>query len=190
MKKKQQKLQFAFLVLGIVLFVLTYLYYPNINKDKNVKKQLLEKTDENEEFTSFENLEFKGLYNFTKPFTVKSESAFINEENPDLVIMTRMHVILYLEGNRIVNITSLKGRYNKSNYDCFFEQDVVATDEETVITADNLDLLAEKNIIEIYNNVSLNYPTGILWADRMQYDFKSKLMKITDSNAVKMKIIR
>ena len=30
-------------MLGIILFVLTYLYYPNINKDKNVKKQLLEK---------------------------------------------------------------------------------------------------------------------------------------------------
>ena len=53
MKKKQQKLQFAFLVLGIVLFVLTYLYYPNINKDKNVKKQPLEKTDENNETTFF-----------------------------------------------------------------------------------------------------------------------------------------
>ena len=69
--------------------------------------------------------------------------------------MQNMHVVLYLKDNRIVEITSLKGHYNKANYNCFFEEDVLATDGETIITAENLDLLATENfVIPIY--LSLN----------------------------------
>ena len=148
-------------------------------------KDFDKKTDKGKS-TTFENLEFKGLYDFDKLFKVESGEAYILNKEPDVVYMKNMLVTLYLSDDRTVEITSLKGRYNKLNYDCFFEQDVLATDGETFITADNLDMLAEKNIIEIYNNVSLNYPTGTLWADRMLYDFENKLMKITDNNVVKI----
>ena len=35
-----------------------------------------------------------------------------------------------------------KGKYNKVTYDCFFEKNVKATEGETEIFAENLDLLA------------------------------------------------
>ena len=57
-----------------------------------------------------------------KPFNVKSNEAYILKNDPDVVYMKNMHVTLYLSENRIVKITSLKGRYNKENYNCFFEQ--------------------------------------------------------------------
>ena len=59
----------------------------------------------------FESLEYKGLYNFDKPFKVKSKKAYILNEDPDVVYMTDMYVILYLSEDRIVEITSLSGRY-------------------------------------------------------------------------------
>ena len=64
--------------------------------------------------------------------------------------MQNMHVVLYLKDNRIVKITSLKGHYNKANYNCFFEQNVRATEGGTIITAENLDLLATENFAKIY----------------------------------------
>ena len=93
--------------------------------------------------------------------------------------MENMHVILYLSENRIVEITSLKGRYNKENYNCFFDQDVLATDGETVITSNNLGLLATKNIMKIYNNVNLDNPTSSLQADKIDYNFKTKYFKVS-----------
>ena len=54
----------------------------------------------------------------------------LNEE-PDVVYMSKMHVILYLSDERIVHITSDEGKYNKITYDCFFEKNVVAEDGET-----------------------------------------------------------
>ena len=179
------------------MFVLTYLFYPNIkNKNKLSKDQRIvediEKITGQTQSTAFEKLEYKGLYDFNKPFKVKSEKAYIFNEEPDIVYMDQMQVILNLSDERIVIITSDKGRYNKRTYDCFFEQNVKATDENTKIYADNLDLLATRNSVEIYNNVSLYYTAGNLQADKINYDFETKHFNVSmyDDKAIKMKVIR
>ena len=204
MKKKQRGVQFTLVSIGLLLFILTYFYYPSIKKDKLLKDQSVNKdfqkvddrdqptSFENLESTSFENLEYRGLYDLDKPFKVKSKEAYILNEEPDIVYMKNMYVILYLSDSRIVKITSLKGRYNKKNYNCFFEQDVLAVDGETIITAENLDLLATKNIIEAYNNVNLDNATGSLQADKINYNFDTKNFKVSmfSDKAIKMKVIR
>ena len=97
-----------------------------------------------------------------------------------------------LNNGRIVNIVSDKGRYNKTTHDCFFVQNVKATDGSTKIYAENLDLLATENSAEIYNNVNLDYATGYLLADRIDYNFETKYFKVSmlDDKAIKMQVIR
>ena len=196
MKKKQRKVQLTLVFIGLLLFFLTYFFYPNINKDKLTKDQSIGKnvyeTAIADKTTTFESLEYKGLYNFDKPFKVRSEKAYILNEEPDIVYMDTMHVILYLGDGRIVNITSDKGRYNKKTYDCFFEQNVKATDESTIIFAENLDLLATENSVEIYNSVFLDYATGNLQADKIDYNFETKYFKVSmfDDKSIKMKVIQ
>ena len=196
MKKKQRGVQLTLVFIGLLLFFLTYFFYPNINKDKLTKDQSIGKNvDETaiaDKTTTFESLEYKGLYNFDKPFKVRSEKAYILNEEPDIVYMDTMRVILYLGDGRIVNITSDKGRYNKRTYDCFFEQNVKATDESTIIFAENLDLLATENSVKIYNSVFLDYATGSLQADKIDYNFETKYFKVSmfDDKAIKMKIIQ
>ena len=196
MKKKQLGVQFTLVSIGLLLFILTYFYYPSIKKDKLLKDQSVnkdfQKVDDRDQATSFENLEYRGLYDLDKPFKVKSKEAYILNEEPDIVYMKNMYVILYLSDNRKVEITSLKGRYNKENYNCFFEQDVLATDGDTIITAKNLDLLATKNIIEAYNNVNLDNATGSLQADKINYNFDTKHFKVSmfSDKVIKMKVIQ
>ena len=137
-------------------------------------------------------MEYKGLYDFDKPFKVKSKEAYVLNEEPDIVYMKNMHVILKFSENRIIEITSLKGSYNKSNYNCFFEQDVHATDGEIKITADNLDLLATENFVKIYNDVNLDYASGYLQADKIDYDLETKHFKVSmfGDKAIKMKVVQ
>ena len=194
MKKNQRGMQFGLISIGLFLIIATYFYFPSIKKDKILKNQSAnkepQKTQGIDESTYFENLEYKGLYDLDKPFSVKSEDAYIVSEEPDIVYMKNMHVILYLSENRTVEITSLKGRYNKENYNCFFDQDVLATDGETVITANNIDLLATKNIMKIYNNVNLNNTTSSLQADKIDYNFKTKYFKVSmfDDKEIEMQV--
>ena len=196
MKKKQQKIQIALISIGLLLIISTYFYYPLMKKAELAKDQLQQKKFEknitHDKTTFFENVEYKGLYDLNKPFIIKSEEAYILNEEPDIVYMNTMHVILHLNDGRIVNIISNKGSYNKSTYDCFFEDEVKATDGETNIFADNLDLLAIKNSVNIYNNVRLNDPTASIQADKIDYDFETKHFKVSmfDDNAVNMKVIK
>ena len=193
---KQRRVQLILISVGLLLFCLTYLLYPSIKKNKIAENKTISKNlnqeDSLDNSTTFENLEYKGLYNFDKPFKVRSKKAYILSEEPNIVYMDKMHVILYLDDERIVNITSDKGRYNKATYDCFFELNVKATDEDTIILAENLDLLATEDSIKVYNNVFLDHPTGDLRADKMDYNFETKYFKVSmfDDKAIKMKVIQ
>ena len=196
MKKRQQKIQITLMLLGLILIVATYFYYPNLDKNfisKNqTTKENLKESLEDTESTTFKNIIYKGIYDFDKIFTIQAEEALILNEEADIVYMNGMHVIMYLNDGRIVNITSTKGRYNKETYDCFFENNVKATDGETEIFSDNLDLLAAENSVKIYNNVNLNDITGSLKADKIDYDFETKYYKVSMFNdkTIKMKVIK
>ena len=196
MKKKQQKIQIALISIGLLLIISTYFYYPLMKKAELAKDQLqqkgLEKNITHDKTTFFENVEYKGLYDLNKPFIIKSEEAYILNEEPDIVYMNTMHVILHLNDGRIVNIISNKGSYNKRTYDAYFQDEVKATDGKTNIFADNLDLLATKNSVNIYNNVRLNDPTASLQADKIDYDFETKHFKVSmfDDDEINMKVIQ
>ena len=214
--KKQNAIQFILLLIGFTLIVFTYFYYPNLNKtetlvedsfqddsfkiDDGDKEDALEgdtftntlKESDVKKTTTFENVKYEGLYDFDKPFSVVAKDAYITNKDLDLVHMKNMEVILYLSDGRIVKIMSDQGRYNKATFDCFFENNVKATDGQTEIFSNNLDLLATKDFVEIYNDVTLNSPTGSLVADKVDYNFTTKYFKISmfDDSKIKIKVTR
>ena len=177
MKEKNKKIQLSLVIIGFFLILSTYYFYPKITATKNKKliseKEEIIKTDE-EVTNLFESVEYQGLYNINEPFTVKSKKAYISEENSDVIHMTAMHVILYINDGRIINITSDTGTYNKVTYDCYFVDNVKATDSETVILSNNLDLISSKDSATIYNNVIITGEKGSLTADKVDYNFKTK----------------
>ena len=195
MKKKQQNIQIILISIGLLLILITYFYYPYMNKAKLIENQSAKKDLEStlqDQSTSFENVQYKGLYDVDKPFTIMSEEAYILDEEPEFVYMTNVNTILYLADGRIVNIKADKGKYNKVTYDCFFEQNVKATDGEIKIFAENLDLVATASSVKIYQDVILNYPTGSLVADKINYDFETKYFKVSmfDDKTVKIKVTK
>ena len=193
MKRKQQKAQLVLISIGLLLILLTYLYYPYMNKNKLQDDQFVQKDSEktlNDAQSTFENVKYEGITSTKQRFSVKSESAYILDKNPNLVIMKKMRVELYLKDGRIVTIISDSGRYHKESHDCWFEENVVANDGETKIFANNLDLLATENFVKIYQQVKLIHPTGTLQADQVDYDFETKYFKVSmfDEKTVKMKV--
>jgi len=193
--KKNQKLTQLFLIsIGLFLILVTYILYPRFNEMKFLKKELQKKEVveiDKKNTNTFENVEYKGFYDLDNQFTVKSDKAYISEKNVNIIYMTNMLVTLHMDDGRIITITSDKGTYNKITYDCFFDQNVEATDGDTVILAENMDLLATEDSASVYNNVSLNNKQGSLRADKVDYNFQTKYYKISmfDEKNVKIKLI-
>ena len=192
MKKNQKRIQAILLFVGVLLILFTY-FYPNIVK-KDIEKDLSELPEVSEKNTTyFENLRYEGLFNLDKTFIVKSKKAYIDNEEPDIVHMTDMQVILYLKDGRIVNITSDSGKYNKISYDIFFNKNVYATDGETKIYSEYLEMLGKESAVKIYTDVNINYSTGSsLSADKIEYDFETKYLKVSalKNKRIKMKVFK
>ena len=187
--------QLSLISIGLFLILATYFFYPKIIESKFLEEETVEnaviKTDIKERNT-FENVEYKGLYDIDKPFKVKSEKAYILIKNPDVVYMTNMRVTLDMDDGRVIIITSDKGKYNKVTYDCFFENNVKAIDGETTVLAENLDLLASEDSATVYNNVFLTNDKGSLRADKVYYDFETKYYQVSmfSDEKVKIKLIK
>ena len=195
MKRSRKIVQLSLISIGLFLILATYFLYPKIIENKFIKEETIKdkivKT-EDDNINMFENVEYKGVYNIDKPIVVTAEKARVLTEKPDIVFMNNMRVTLHLDDETIIIITSDKGSYNKITYDCFFEENVEATDGETLILADNLDLLASEESATVYNNVVLTNDKGSLRADKVDYDFETKYYHVYmfDNKKVKIKLIK
>ena len=186
---KNKKIQVILFFTGFILIFLTYFLYPKVDK-KLSERVIIEdnQTETNEKVSNtFKNVEYQGIYNFNNNFTIVAEMAQILKDDPDVVLMNNMEANIIMNDGRTVVIFGDKGNYNKQNYDSFFEDNVKVTDGETVILADNLDLVASEDFMLIYNNVSVTNDSGNLIADKINYNFDTKFYKITMYGKKKIK---
>ena len=195
MKTNRKLIQIFLVSIGFLIIIGTYLLYPKIEKNR-LKGSVVENeqplTRDGENVGSkFEELEFRGYYNFDNPFVVFSEEAIISPENSNIVYMTNMKINIKMNDGRTITISGDSGKYNKVTYDCYLENNVLATDGETEILSDNLNLLSSKDFASIYNNVVVNNKNGQLKADKVDYNFESKYYKISmfKDERVKIKLI-
>ena len=196
MKINIKTLQISIIFFAFLLIIVTYFYIPKIEErkleERNLQKnEMVEDSNEKTE-NLFEKVTYEGIYQIENPFVIKAETAKILSEEPSIVYMNSMDVTIKLKSGEIVVITSDSGRYDKINYDIFFEGNVKAIHKDTELFSDNLDLLADQHAT-IYNNVVLeDKNTGYLKADLIKYDFDSKKYKISmygDKKKIKAKLI-
>ena len=194
MTANKRIVQLSLISFGLFLILATYFFFPKIIENKFLEEETVKddviKTamTDSKERNTFENVEYKGLYDTNKSFKVKADKAYILIKDPDIIYMTNMHVTLHMDDGRVIIITSDKGIYNKVSYDCFFENNVKAIDGKTTILAENLDLLATEDSVTVYNNVFLTNDTGSLRADKVYYDFETKYYQISMFSDAKVKI--
>lgn len=197
MKISRKNLQLSLISLAIVLIFFTYIYIPKITEkkfqDESDEKAELYKADEDAD-NLFENVTYQGIYQLNNPFIISAEKAKILEDNSNLVYMDKMLVTITLNSGGTITITADKGRYDKVNYDIFFENNVKAIDTDSGVTllADNLDLLSKESAT-VYNNVILkDGKESYMKADLIKYDFNTKFYKVSMfgiSEKIKAKLI-
>ena len=195
MRISAKTLQLTLIFIALLLIITTYFYIPKVKQNK-----LEEETAQNKEAVDempgveniFENVSYEGIYQIDNTFIITADRAKILVEDPNVVYMNNMHVTITLQSGQKIIITSDSGRYNKLNYNIFFEDNVKATDNEIRLFSDNLDLLTDGSA-KVYNNVLIiDKEKSYLKADIVKYDFETKYYKIsmfTNSEKVKVKLI-
>ena len=194
MKKNTKFLQLGLLSLGIVL-VFSFYFYPNMKanklKEKTTQKEMVEKEIDTNIKNEFTNVTYKGK-NSGNVFTILADKAEIRKD-VNLIFMQNMFITIFF-GNEEWIIDCEVGTYDKVTYDIICSKNMKASssDGKTTIYSQNLDFIADKSAT-LYNKVSIFDEEGFeLKADRIFYDFESKIYKVDMFNTnenVKIKLI-
>ena len=170
--KKNKIIQFSLVIVGIILFFFTYYSGDKdqiVDIDKNIVigdvVQLTEETS-----NIIENVKYVGTNNKGIFFELNAAVAVINHDKPNISQLQDVFVVIKLSDLRTIHIRSDKAVFNKISNDCEFFGNVEITEQDNIITSDNLDLYMSKNLITAYNNVKYNSIKGFLIADKVDMD--------------------
>lgn len=170
--KKNKIIQFSLVTLGIMLLFFTY--YSN-DKDETIeidKNILIENVDKLTEQLAniIENVNYVGTNNKGTFFDLNAAIAKVKYDEPNINFLQDVVVVIKLNNLRTIHIRSDKAIFNKISNDCEFIGHVEVTEQDSIITSDNLDLYMSKNLITAYNNVKYNGIKGFLTADKVDID--------------------
>ena len=170
--KKNRVIQFSLVIAIIILFFTTY--YSG-DKDKIVKakknssnenaSKLTEKTSDIIERVNYTGTNNKGTF-----FELNAAIAEIKHDEPNLSRLQDVFVVIRLRNLRTIHIQSDKAVFNKISNDCEFFGNVKITEQDNIITSDNLDFYNSKNFLQAYNNVEYSGMKGSLIADKVEVD--------------------
>ena len=170
--KKNKIIQFSLVTVGIILFFFTY-YSGNKDNIADVDKKISIEGDGKltEETSSIiKNANYIGTDNRGIFFELNAATAEVKLDEPNISHLQDVFVVIKLKDLRTIHIQSDKAMFNKISNDCEFFGHVTITEQDSVITSDNLDLYMSKNLITAYNNVKYNGMKGFLIADKVEID--------------------
>ncbi len=190
--KKNRVIQFSLVIAIIILFFTTY-YSGDKDKiadaDKNSSTENVSKLTEQTSNTT-ENINYTGTNNRGTFFELNAAVAELKHDEPNLSRLQDVLVVIRLKNLRTILIQSDKAVFNKISNDCKFFGNVKITEQDNVITSDNLDFYNSKNFLQAYNNVEYNGMKGTLIADKVDVDLlknEANIFMFKKNDKVKIK---
>ena len=190
--KKNRVIQFSLVIAIIILFFTTYYSGDKdkvVDADKNSSTENASKLTE-ETSNIIENVNYTGTNNRGTFFELNAAIAEIKHDEPNLSRLQDVFVIIRLRNLRTIHIQSDKAVFNKISNDCEFFGNVKITEQDNVITSDNLDFYNSKNFLQAYNNVEYSGMKGALIADKVDVDLlknEANIFMFKKNDKVKVK---
>ena len=183
-KKKLRLFQAILLIVGIIIIFITYtdkgLF---LNKKINQKATPLienETTDQKENI--FYNIEYSGLDLAGNRYIIKSKEATTNASNQEIVNMKFVESFFYFKDDTVLKVKSDYGTYNNKTLDMFFNSNVKANYQNSVLFAENAEYSNSENFLSISGKVKIEDFKGTMFADKLLFDIKKHKLNITSFN--------
>ena len=183
-KKKLRLFQVILLIVGIIIIFITYadkgLF---LNKKINQKTTpLLENETTGQKENIFYNIEYSGLDLAGNRYIIKSKEATTNASNQEIVNMKFVESFFYFKDDTVLKVTSDYGTYNNKTLDMFFNSNVKANYQNSVLFAENAEYSNSENFLSISGKVKIEDFKGTMFADKLLFDIKKHKLNITSFN--------
>ena len=183
-KKKLRLFQAILLIVGIIIIFITYtdkgLF---LNKKINQKTTpLIENKTTDQKENIFYNIEYSGLDLAGNRYIIKSKEATTNASNQEIVNMKFVESFFYFKDDTVLKVKSDYGTYNNKTLDMFFNSNVKANYQNSVLFAENAEYSNSENFLSISGKVKIEDFKGTMFADKLLFDIKKNKLNITSFN--------
>ena len=151
-------------------------------KDLQIKKKKIVNLVKNVEYTSVDE---KG-----NRFILLAKSGKSSLENKDVLELENVKGEIKSNNRDTIYIISDYAKYNTSNLNSKFYENVIINYEDKKITCSNFDINMEKNIAIAYTDVVVTDPKSVLKAGIVEFDLKTKDLNINpESTSTEVEVV-
>ncbi len=179
---KKTTIQLMLLTIGILLVFLTYFSKP-IKKENQKKSEstyeVKEGQKDSEDTSVFEDVEYKGVDNNGNKFVIFSEYSDFSKNRPEIINMKNILCYFYFKDGTVLEIRSKTGVYNNVTLDMSFAKNVNMFYADNSLFSDKADFSNASNRLTIEGNVKTQSPDGGLVADKLNFDFVDKKLRLS-----------
>ena len=183
-KKKLRLFQAILLIVGIIIIFITYAY-KGFFLNKNINKKtipIIENETTGQKENIFYNIEYSGLDLAGNRYIIKSKVATTNASNQEIVNMKFVESFFYFKDDTVLKVKSDYGTYNNKTLDMFFNSNVKANYQNSVLFAENAEYSNSENFLSISGKVKIEDFKGTMFADKLLFDIKKQKLNITSFN--------
>ena len=123
----------------------------NILKPTETTKQ--EESSSKKNSNIMEGMEYTSEDGEGNNYTIKSRYGELNSDKPELISMKSVTATINFTNSESIRIFADEAIYNNVNYNTAFSNNVLVTHGVHTISSNNLDIMFEKNLIYISNEV-------------------------------------
>ena len=180
-----KKITIQLILFLFILLAISFLYFKYFNegtKNSKITELSKKKDDDASIIDDQQNLITEINYTSTNAlgnnYEITAEYGTIDPKNSSIILMKNVKAIITgVKQNQIV-ITSLSAKYNSGNRETNFIDNVFLAFADNTIKSENLDLLFEKNLLYISNEIVYKNSNIMLEADKLELEILSKDIKI------------
>tara|TARA_B100000965_G_scaffold225111_1_gene188431 strand:+ start:262 stop:846 length:585 start_codon:yes stop_codon:yes gene_type:complete len=170
------------IILSFIILIIFFSYRFFFDEKQNSEKNLLTKSEENniekKEGNLIEDLNYNSRDENGNSYEISSKTGMIDEKNINILYLKKVKGIINIKNSGIVSIYSDFAKYNKSNLNTHFYENVILKFKDHNITSHNIYLNYLTKKIKITNNISYYDNDNKITADVMEFDLLTKMSKI------------
>jgi LPS export ABC transporter protein LptC len=177
---KKTGLQFAMVLVIILISLWFYLKYFTKKFEDIKEAPVIEKIDENQNSTStyIDDINYISTDARGNKYQITAKQAEIKVGNSDIMFLTEVIAFIFIKNKDTIKVTSDFGKYNSKNYDTIFSENVIVIYPGHKITGEYLDFSFLTNLGIFTTNVIYTGEKTNLFADKIEMNLATKDTKI------------
>ena len=183
---------FFILLIFLTLGVFKYFYQNDEKLDvvASPKISINENENENENRNSIEKIEYSTTDREGNSYNITSKSGELDLANAEIITMLDVNAKIILTDRGLITIEADFAKYNSTNYNTNFFNNVLLKFEDHNINSDKLDFFFDKNQILMSDNIIYKSSMTEMNADILEIDLITKnfrLLMYNESDNIKIK---